>query len=118
MMIRSRTSLSVMSLQRFGTLSGLQVIQRIGPLETSASGRHDARLPRFRVYLWLTGGTALVALLAFLAGTANGAAQPRRVAFSVTLKATVTKQWNAVTQTTENGCPTSHGSVGQRTVTL
>ena len=57
-------------------------------------------------------------LLVFLAGAAHGASQPKRVAFSVTLSATVTKDWNTVTESTENGCPTSVRSVGKRTVTL
>jgi hypothetical protein len=71
-----------------------------------------------RSYLRLTGGTVLVALLAFLAGTADGASQPKRVAFRVTLEATVTKDWNALTETTENGCPTVRRSIGRRTVRL
>jgi hypothetical protein len=60
----------------------------------------------------------LAGLLAFLAGAAHGASQPKRVAFRVTLNATVTKDWNTVTESTENGCPTSQRSVGRRTVTL
>jgi hypothetical protein len=60
----------------------------------------------------------LAGLLAFLAGAAHGASQPKRVAFSVTLSATVTKDWNTVAESTENGCPTSVRSVGKRTVTL
>jgi hypothetical protein len=60
----------------------------------------------------------LAGLLAFLAGTADGASQPKRVAFRVTLDATVTKDWNSVTESNENGCPTSRRSVGRRTVTL
>ena len=82
------------------------------------SGGHDAGLRRLRGYLSLTGGTVLVVLLAFLAGTADGASQRKAVAFRVTLEATVTKDWNALTETTENGCPTARRSVGRRTVRL
>jgi hypothetical protein len=71
-----------------------------------------------RGLLKLSVGIALVGLLAFVAGTAHGAAQAKRVAFRVTLKATVTKNWNAVTETTVNGCPTSNRSLGRRVVTL
>lgn len=71
-----------------------------------------------RGYFSATGGTVLACLLAFLAGTADGASQPKRVAFNVTLKATVTKNWNTVTETTQDGCPTSQRSVGRRTVKL
>jgi hypothetical protein len=71
-----------------------------------------------RGQLKLSAGIVLVGLLAFVAGTAHGAAQPTRVAFHVTLKATVAKNWNAVTESTVNGCPTSLRSVGRRVVTL
>jgi hypothetical protein len=87
-------------------------------LKLPPSGRHDARLRRLRGYLSLIGGTALAGLLAFVAGTADGASQPKRVAFRVTLEAKVTKDWNALTETTENGCPTSRRSVGRRALTL
>jgi hypothetical protein len=60
----------------------------------------------------------LAGLLAILAGAAHGASQPKRVAFSVTLSATVTKDWNTVTESTVSGCPTSERSIGKRTVTL
>ena len=71
-----------------------------------------------RGQLKLSVGVILVGLLAFVAGTAHGAAQPKRVAFLVTLNATVVKNWNAVSQTTVNGCPTSQRSIGRRVVTL
>jgi hypothetical protein len=87
-------------------------------LKLPLSGGHDAGLRRLRSYLRLTGGTLLVALLAFLAGTADGASQPKRVAFRVTLQATVTKDWDALTETNENGCPTVRRSIGRRTVRL
>jgi hypothetical protein len=79
---------------------------------------HDACLFRFRGYLSLTCGIVLAGLLAFVAGTADGASKPKRVAFLVTLEAKVKKSWNAVTETTANGCTTSRRSVGRRTVTL
>ena len=60
----------------------------------------------------------LVCLLAYLAGAAEGAAGARRASFSVTLKATVTKEWNTVGKTTSMGCPVSKRSVGRRTVKL
>jgi hypothetical protein len=79
---------------------------------------HDACLTRFRGYLSLTSGIVLAGLLALVVGTADGARKPKRVAFLVTLEAKVMKSWNAVTETTENGCTTSRRSVGRRTVTL
>jgi hypothetical protein len=57
-------------------------------------------------------------VLALLAGTADGASKSKRVAFQVTLQATVTKSWNALRESTQNGCPTSERSVGRRTVKL
>jgi hypothetical protein len=36
----------------------------------------------------------------------------------VTVKATVTKTWDTMTETTEDGCPATVRSVGKRTVTL
>ena len=60
----------------------------------------------------------LAGLFAFVAGTADGARKPKRVAFLVTLEAKVMKSWNALTETTVNGCTTSRRSVGRRTVTL
>jgi hypothetical protein len=71
-----------------------------------------------RGQLKLSVGIVLVGLLAFVAGTAHGAPPPKRVAFRVTLEAKVVKNWNALTQTTVNGCPTSHRALGRRVVTL
>lgn len=82
------------------------------------SGWQDARWLHMRGYLKLSAGIVLVGLIASVAGMAHGAAQPKRVAFRVTLKVTVAKSWNAVTDTTVNGCPTSQRSVGRRVVTL
>ncbi len=53
-----------------------------------------------------------------MAGTAHGASEAKRASFSVTLNATVTKEWNTVAQRTEEGCPVSKHSVGHRTVRL
>lgn len=63
-------------------------------------------------------GLGVVGLLAVLAATAAAASQPKRALFRVTVKATVTKSWNTVTQTTLDGCPAARRSVGRRTITL
>ena len=68
-------------------------------------------------YCGVTCGTALAGLLAFLAGTADGAL-PQRATFDVTLRATVTKNWNTVTESTEESCTVFRRSIGRRTVTL
>ena len=80
--------------------------------------RHDGGLRRLRDYSGITCGLGLVCLLAVLAGTASGASELKRAVFGVTLQATVTKDWNAVTETTEDGCPVSRQSVGRRTISL
>lgn len=69
-------------------------------------------------YLRVIGGTAFACLLALVAGTADGASQPKRVAFAVTLRATVTKDWDTVRVSSATGCPASERSVGRRTVKL
>jgi hypothetical protein len=71
-----------------------------------------------RGYVRFTCGFGLACLLAFLAGTAADASAPKRASFQVTFDGTVTKDWNTVTDSTENGCPTSRRSIGQRTVRL
>ena len=71
-----------------------------------------------RGYFSVTCGFGLFCLLALLAGTAFGAPASKRASFRVTLEATVTKDWNTVKETTEQGCPTSRRSVGTRTITL
>lgn len=75
-------------------------------------------LRQSRGYLGVTGGAALICLLAFVAGAAHGASQAKRVAFRVTLKATVVKDWNTVIEATQDGCLTRTHSVGRRTVRL
>jgi hypothetical protein len=62
-------------------------------------------------------GIALAGTLAILAGTADGAS-PARVTFDVTLRATLAKDWNTVTESTEEGCTVVRRSIGRRTVTL
>jgi hypothetical protein len=71
-----------------------------------------------RGYVRVTCGFGLACLLAFLAGTSADASASKRASFRVTLDATVTKDWNTVTDLTENGCPTSRRSIGHRTVRL
>jgi hypothetical protein len=68
--------------------------------------------------LRLICGIVLAGFLALGAGTADGARKPKRVAFLVTLEAKAMKSWNALTETTVNGCTTSRRSVGRRIVTL
>jgi hypothetical protein len=65
----------------------------------------------------ITCGTAIAGVLAILAGTADGAL-PTRVTFDVTLQATLAKDWNTVTESTEEGCTLFRRSIGHRTVTL
>ena len=62
-------------------------------------------------------GTALVCLIALLAGAAD-AARPSRAAFDVTLRATVTKTWNTAVESDEDGCTVVRRSTGRRVVTL
>jgi hypothetical protein len=68
-------------------------------------------------YCGVTCGTVLAGLLAILSGTAAGAL-PSRATFDVTLRATVTKDWNTVTESTEEGCTVVRRSIGRRVVTL
>ena len=68
-------------------------------------------------YCGVTCGTVLAGLLAILAGTADGA-MPARATFDVTLRATVTKDWNTVAESTEEGCTVFRRSIGRRIVTL
>src|SRR5687767_8980129 len=118
MMIRSRTSLSGMSLQGIGAVPGHQSIQRIGSLETSPGCRHDGGLRRYRGYLIVSSGTVLACLLAFATGVAHGASGVKRASFSVTLEATVTKEWNTLGQAMQRGCPVSIRAIGRRTTRL
>ncbi|HEU5065149.1 MAG TPA: hypothetical protein VFT86_04610 [Gaiellaceae bacterium] len=62
-------------------------------------------------------GTALVCVIAILAGSAD-AARPTSATFTVTIQATVTKDWNTAVESTEGGCTVVRRSIGHRTVTL
>lgn len=59
----------------------------------------------------------LVCVLAIIAGNAD-AARPQRATFAVSLKATVTKDWNTQVESTEDGCTVVRSSIGHQTVTL
>jgi hypothetical protein len=62
-------------------------------------------------------GVGLVCVLAILAGSAD-AARPQSATFAVSLKATVTKDWNTEVESTEDGCTAVRRSIGHQTVTL
>lgn len=62
-------------------------------------------------------GVALVCVIASLAGSAD-AARPPSATFAVSLRATVTKDWNTRVESTEDGCTVVRRSIGHRTVTL
>jgi len=62
-------------------------------------------------------GFTLVCVIAILAGAAD-AARPTRAAFDVSIRATVTKDWNTAVESTEDGCTVVRRSIGHRTVTL
>jgi hypothetical protein len=62
-------------------------------------------------------GIALVCVLAILAGAAD-AARPTRVEYDVTIRATVTKDWDTSVESIEEGCTVVRRSIGLRTVTL
>jgi hypothetical protein len=61
-------------------------------------------------------GLALVCAIAVLAGAAD--AHPTQTTFDVTIRATITKDWNAAVESTEDGCTVVRRSIGHRTVTL
>jgi hypothetical protein len=60
---------------------------------------------------------ALLCVLAILAESA-GAARPPSATFSVSLQATVTKDWNTAVESIEDGCTVVRSSIGHQTVTL
>lgn len=62
-------------------------------------------------------GLALICAIAVLVGAAD-AARPSQARFDVTISATVTKDWNAAVESTEDGCTVVRRSIGHRTVTL
>jgi hypothetical protein len=62
-------------------------------------------------------GVVLLCVLAILAGSAD-AARPTSATFAVTLRATVTKDWNTAVESNEAGCTVVRRSIGHRAVTL
>ena len=70
-----------------------------------------------RAAMKATCGFTLVLVIAALAGAAD-AARPAQSVFDVTIRATITKDWNAAVQSTEDGCTVVRRSIGHRTVTL
>jgi hypothetical protein len=62
-------------------------------------------------------GIVVAASIAVLAGAA-AEAQPNRAMYAVTLRATITKDWNTVSETTEGNCRVVRRAIGHRTVTL
>jgi hypothetical protein len=68
-------------------------------------------------YCGIICGTVLAGLLAILSSSADGAL-PARAMFEVTLRATVTKDWNTVTESTEGSCTVVRRSIGRRVVRL
>ena len=59
----------------------------------------------------------VASLIAILAGAA-AEAQPNRAMYAVTLRATITKDWNTVSEATEDNCRVFRRAIGHRTVTL
>ena len=59
----------------------------------------------------------VASLIAILAG-AVAEAQPNRAMYAVTLRATITKDWNTVSESTEDNCRVVRRAIGHRTVTL
>lgn len=62
-------------------------------------------------------GIAVVSLIAILA-VAAAEARPNRATYAVTLRATITKDWNTVSESTEENCRVVRRAIGHRTVTL
>ena len=71
-----------------------------------------------KVFCGFTCILAIVCLLTALAASARDAAPSKRALVKVSLRATVTKTWNTVTDTTLGGCDVSIHSVGSRKVVL
>jgi hypothetical protein len=65
-----------------------------------------------------TCSAVFVSLLAALAAPARDAAPDRRAVVKVSLRATVTKTWNTVTETALGGCGVSIHSIGARKIVL
>lgn len=71
-----------------------------------------------KIFCGFTCISAFVCLLAALAAAARDAAPTKRAGVRVSLRATVTKTWNTVTDTTLGGCDVSIHSIGSRKVVL
>lgn len=71
-----------------------------------------------KVFCGFTCILAFVCLLTALAASAGGTAPSKRALMKVSLRATVAKTWNTVTDTTLGGCDVSIHSVGSRKVIL
>jgi hypothetical protein len=69
-------------------------------------------------YCGVTCGSILACLIAILSSTADGATRVKSATFSVTLRATVTKDWNTVTESTEATCRVFRRAIGHRVVTF
>jgi len=81
--------------------------------------RTNMRYRAMRAALLVASSTVLACVaLAALGGRADAASGPKPGAFRVTLKATVTKDWDTVTEGTDGGCATSVRSQGRWTATL
>jgi hypothetical protein len=71
-----------------------------------------------KLFCGFTCTLAFVCLVAALAASARDAGPTRRALGKVSLRATITKTWNTVTETTLGGCDVSIHSVGSRKVVL
>jgi hypothetical protein len=71
-----------------------------------------------KVFCGFTCISAFVCLLAALAAPARDAAPAKRALVKASLRATVTKTWDTVTDTTLRGCDVSIHSIGSRKVVL
>ena len=71
-----------------------------------------------KLFCGFTCVLAFLCLLAALAASARDAAPAKRALVKVSLRATITKTWNTVTETTLGGCDVSIHSVGSRKVVL
>src|SRR6476620_7847977 len=71
-----------------------------------------------KLFCGFTCSAAVLSLLAALAAPARDTASTQRAVLKVTLRASVTKSWNTVTHTTQDGCDVSIRSIGVRKATL
>ena len=71
-----------------------------------------------KLFCGFTCVLAFLCLLVALAASARDAAPAKRALVKVSLRATITKTWNTVTETTLGGCDVSIHSVGSRKVVL